>query len=105
MDLLDGSRQFLVAAEDRCAIEMRKTILIWPSRTHAVPICRFIVIRGGLSHKPGGLLTCDQALPLSLITRGEEVVKHSFDGSHVKRTDSDLFPDWLGNSTPKLALL
>ena len=31
-----------------------KTILIWPSRTHGAPICRLIVIRGGLSHKPGG---------------------------------------------------
>ena len=36
-------------------------------------------------------LTCEQALPLSLMTRGEEGLKHSFDGSHVKRTDSDLF--------------
>ena len=35
-------------------------------------------------------VTCDQALPLSLIARGEERLKHSFDGSHVKRTVSDL---------------
>ena len=36
-------------------------------------------------------VTCDQALLPSFITRGKEGVKHSFDGSHVKRTDSDFF--------------
>ena len=32
------------------------TILIWPSHKHAATTCRFIVIQGGLSHKPGGFL-------------------------------------------------
>ena len=29
---------------------------------------------------------------------------NSFDRFHVKGTDSDLFPDWLKNNTPKLSL-
>ena len=36
-------------------------------------------------------VTCDQALPLSLITYEKEGLKHSFDRLLVKRTDSDLF--------------
>ena len=54
----------------------------------------FAVIRSKPGGGAGGQLTCDQALPLSLITRGEEGLKHSFDGSNVKWTDSDL-SSWL----------
>ena len=50
-----------------------------------------LAIKEGNHKSPAAkiLITYDQALPLSLITQGEEGLKYS-DGLHEKRTDSDL---------------